>query len=51
MMCAEAADALTPRAGDLKPEESIPSDVCLQEVKFYLIPVFPLWEPGQTWTG
>ena len=29
MSCAEAADALAPRAEDLKPEESLVSDVSL----------------------
>ena len=37
-----AAAALAPLCGDLKAEESIPSDVNLQEVKFVLNPVLPL---------
>ena len=42
MLCAEAADPQPLSAGDLKPEESLASNVCLQEVKFALNPVLPL---------
>ena len=43
MSLAEAALPLTPLCMDLKPEaESLPFDVCLQEVKFVLNPVLPL---------
>ena len=55
MLCTKIADALAPRARDLKVEDlSLVSNVCLQEVKFILNPVLLLsfsWEPGQTWTG
>ena len=41
MLCAEAADALAPWAGNLK-LKSLTPDVCLQELKFILNPVLPL---------
>ena len=55
-MCAEAVDALTPRAGNWKAEvlfKSLASYMHLKEIKFTLDLVLPLsfpLEPGQTWT-